>query len=279
MPQSIIMIVLFMVMFSQSPFAQKGLEITATLTPGFSTILNKEDLQRIHIDEYQLSLGFEGKVTVGHNFTNHLGIATGLGITYLEQNYIRPETKDLIKPLQHTSDRQFSYLRVPVLFKIESHPKAPNGFFMRFGPHIDILMMAIGTTQFPLDHNRPDAHVNYHKKVEYNGQSSEIFQSAVLGASIEMGVTLSLTDQFSLLILGHFETTITNVDGDAAPDYFASTQQAVRRGATYLDIDQRSQTFNLMGGLSIGMQYKLNSYGNSVGRGRKMRGYRTHKWN
>jgi len=279
MKQFTFVFVLFAYALSSTSYAQGGLELTATVTPGFSTILNQEDLNRNHIDEYQSSFGFAAQVTVGHNFTNHIGIATGLGVTFLEQNYIKPSTKHLIKALHHTSDRQFSYLRIPALLRIGTNPSAPNGFFMRIGPHLDILTVAVGNTQFPFDSQMPDEQVNYYKKVDYRGQKSAIFNTFVLGISVEMGVKIGLTDHIGLLILGHFESSLSNVDGAAAPSFFPSTTTTVQRYWGELEIQQRAHTFNLMGGLSIGIQYVLNPAGYSMSSYRRPKGHKIHRWN
>lgn len=279
MKQFILVFVLSAFAFSQASYAQGGLELTATFTPGFSTILNQEDLARTNIDEHQTSLGLEAKVTVGHNFTNHIGIATGLGVTFLEQNYIKPTTKNLIKLLHHTTDRQFSYLRIPALLRIGSNPYAANSFFMRMGPHLDILTMAVSNTQFPFDTQQPNERINYYKPVNYRGQQAAIFNSFVVGFSIEMGIKIGLTDQLGLLLLGHFESTLSNVDGTAAPLYFPSTTTTVKRYWGDLEIEQRSHTFNLMGGLSIGVHYVLNPAGYNMGSYRRPKRYKMHRWN
>ena len=125
-------LVLFIIMFSQYSYAQRGLEITATFTPAYSTLLNENDLKVSNLNSYEASFGFHAGATIGHNFSDYVGIATGFGVNSTQQNYIQAGTKDLIKELQFKSSRNLSYFRLPVLMRIGSNPEAKHCFYMRF---------------------------------------------------------------------------------------------------------------------------------------------------
>ena len=155
-----IFIMLSILLLNRAVYAQSGLELTATVTPTYSTILNPED-QYHSENSYRASFGFVGQATAGYNFTEIVGLAMGFGISYQSQSYIKTATKDMLKAFQETSSRSFSYFRVPLLFRVGTNPDNKNSFFARFGPHMDILLSAIGQVQYPVDYNQRDEYINY----------------------------------------------------------------------------------------------------------------------
>lgn len=236
-------------------FSQKGLELTINNSINFSFILNQNDQQEASILS-RTSIGNTSLVTVGHNFSKTLGIATGLGFTYLQQNYVQTTTAKQLKILQETSFRALTYIRLPLLFRISSSPNAPVQFFMRLGPHLDALITARGRTKYPFNSGRSDKKIDYRNQYGSTEQPLNIFNNFVFGASIDLGTKIQLSELFDLLILAHFESSLTNLEGESAPRYFPSDFRAVTPNDYIL---VRRHTHGLMVGLNIGLTYRLQS--------------------
>jgi len=235
--------------------AQKGFELNASFSPGVSWILNSNDLKLSETINYQTTFGFHSGLTVGHNFTENFGLATGLGFAYIEQNFILAYSANRIPSLQNKLDRRLSYIRIPALLRFGGDPNARISFFARIGPHVDFLVSAISTTDYPMTYKSAGELLDYEGVKDNEGKPLDIFSTVVLGMTLDFGGKIRISDQMGLLILLHVESSFTNVDGTDAPMFFESSSLLVQdpSGDTWLDV--REQTWNLMGGFTIGVQY------------------------
>jgi hypothetical protein len=235
--------------------AQKGFEFNASFSPGASFILNNNDSELSESINYQTTFGFHSGVTIGYNFTETFGLATGLGFAYIEQNFIQAYSANRIRSLQNKFDRRLSYIRIPLLLRFGGNPNARISFFARIGPHIDFLASAISTTEYPMTYNTPNELFNYKEVTDNKSKPLDIFSTVVLGVTLDFGGKIRISDQMGLLILLHVESSLSNVDGKDAPMFFESSTILVEDpgGDSWLNV--RDQTWNLMGGFTIGFQY------------------------
>ena len=115
---------------SSSLFAQKGLEITAGFTPGISFILNDEDLAEGQALNIQPTFAFQTGLTLGYNFSERIGLATGIGLASLGQSYTT-DYDNVAEDDQIKYDRKLNYIRVPLLLRVGGDPTAPSSAFFR----------------------------------------------------------------------------------------------------------------------------------------------------
>jgi hypothetical protein len=237
---------------SSNLFAQQGLEITAGFTPGLSFILNDEDLAEGEALNIQPTFGFQTGLTLGYNFSERIGLATGIGVAALGQNYTTDydgwAADDQIK-----YDRKITYIRVPLFLRVGGDPTAPSSAFFRFGPHFDFLSSAIGRN-YGSANNPRDNSVNYRdiNKSILGSEKAEVYNSFVLGLTIEVGGKIRITDQMGVLLLFHLETSLLNPEGEDAAAY-----GGFPTSGTIFD-PERGTSWNLMAGLNVSFQYTLS---------------------
>jgi hypothetical protein len=236
---------------SSNLFAQKGLEITAGFTPGLSFILNDEDFAAGQELNIQPTFAFQTGLTLGYNFSEKIGLATGIGVAALGQNYTT-DYDNVSADNQVKYDRKITYIRVPLLLRIGGDPTAASSAFFRFGPHFDFLSSAIGTNHGSANNPR-DNSANYRdiNKI-LSSDKAEIYKNFVLGLTIEVGGKIRITDQMGILLLFHLETSLTNPEGDDVAWY-----GGFPTSGTILD-PERGTAWNLMAGVNVSFQYTLS---------------------
>lgn len=236
---------------SSNLFAQKGLEITAGFTPGISFILNDEDFAAGDDLNIQPTFAFQAGLTLGYNFSEKIGLATGIGVASLGQNYTTDydgwAADDQVK-----FDRKITYIRVPLLLRVGGDPTAPSSAFFRFGPHFDFLSSAIGRN-YGSANNPRDNSTNYRDVNKLlSSEKAEIYNGFVLGLTIEVGGKIRITDQMGVLLLVHLESSLTNPEGQDAARY-----SAFPTSGTFLE-PERGTAWNTMLGLNVSFQYTLS---------------------
>lgn len=237
---------------SSNIFAQKGLEITAGFTPGLSFILNDEDFAAGQELNIQPTFAFQTGLTLGYNFSEKIGLATGIGVAALGQNYTT-DYDNISADDQLKYDRKITYIRVPLLLRVGGDPTAPSSAFFRFGPHFDFLSSAIGRN-YGSANNPSDNSTNYRDlSVPIIGGDLEVYKNFVLGLTVEVGGKIRITDQMGVLLLFHLETSLTNPEGNDAASIFTGFPTS----GTVLE-PERGTAWNLMAGLNVSFQYTLS---------------------
>lgn len=237
---------------SSNIFAQQGLEITAGFTPGLSFILNDEDFAEGEELNIQPTFGYQAGLTLGYNFSEKIGVATGIGVAALGQNYTT-DFDNLSSDDQVKYDRKITYIRVPLLLRVGGDPTAGSSAFFRFGPHFDFLSSAIGKNYGSA--NNPRENSTNFRDIDriLSSEKAEIYNSFVLGLTIEVGGKIRISDQMGILLLFHLESSLTNPEGGDA----ASIYSGFPTSGTILE-PERGTAWNLMAGLNVSFQYTLS---------------------
>lgn len=270
-------LLLSLLLLNYTAVAQRGLEFTSTISPAYSCIFNQEDINDV-TQERRPSFGVAGKITAGYNFTGTVGISSGIGISHSSQHYVKSSTKNTLTAFQETSSRTFSYFRIPVLLRLSSSPENKHSFFMRFGLHLDLLMTAIGQTKYPVDYNKEDDYIDYTSLKTPAYKDYKVYRPVVLGVSLDLGAKIGLTDEIGLLLMAHLETNLTNTEGETAPLYLSATTKTIVRDQSELVVFERSNTFNLLAGISIGVIYNPITYTITNRNYQKRKGRRLSRW-
>lgn len=252
-------------------FAQRGFELSINSSANLSFLVNQNDLKE-PLYQSRLSLGNSSLITVGHDFNKTVGIASGVGFTYLRQNYVKTASAKQLKILQETSHRALTYIRLPLMLKINSSPNSPVQFFMRLGPHLDVLLTATSKTKYAFNSGLADKKIDYRNQYDAQESPQDIFKDFAFGFSLDIGTKIQLSEQFSLLLLAHVESSLTNLEGEDAPNHFSADFQVLPPKDYILT---RSQTYGIMMGLNIGLTYRLASASTFY---QSRSRYRTHYW-
>jgi hypothetical protein len=240
----------FALFFAGNIYAQKGLEITAGFTPGVSFILNDEDFAEGQSLNIQPTFASQGGLTVGYNFSETVGLATGIGFAALGQNYTT-DYDNVANDDQFKYDRKLTYIRVPLLLRVGGDPTAATSAFFRFGPHFDFLSSAIGRN-YGTTNNPSDNSTNYRNITKLlSSEKAEIYNSFVLGMTLEVGGKIRISDQMGVLLMFHLESSLINSEGQDAAVY-----AGFPTSGTLLE-PERGTAWNMMAGLNVSFLYTL----------------------
>jgi hypothetical protein len=232
--------------------AQKGIEIGVHFTPGSSWILNSEDFAEDDDLNFRGTFGYNVGATLGFNLTDGFGIGTGIIYNKGGQNYITGYD-GVAKADQNTFARQLSYIRVPILLKVNGSLDAGSSSFFRIGPHFDFIQKA----NYNYKWNSgilpaPGTEIN-EDMLDYSltgGTPYKIYNKMVIGLTLEMGGQINITESLKLIMALHLSGSLTNSEDEDAPYVYPST-------GTLLS-PERSTAWNTMVGFTVGMNYVLS---------------------
>ena len=106
----------------------------------------------------------------------------------------------------------------------------------------------------------------------------KVYSPIVLGVSMELGAKISLTDELGLLIMAHLETTLTDTEEVMASFYLPSIANTVKRDQKELVVFERSHTFNLLAGFSVGIVYNPLTYSIANRNYQRRKGRKLSRW-
>jgi hypothetical protein len=233
---------------SSAVSAQKGLEIGVHFTPGSPWILNSEDFAEDQDLNFRGTFGYNVGATLGFNMTDGFGIATGIIYNKSGQNYITGYD-GVAKADQNTFARQLSYIRVPILLKVNGSLDAGSSSFFRIGPHFDFIQKA----NYNYNYNNLPTPIEINEDMlDYRGllgtaaEPYKIYNKMVIGLTLEMGGQINISESVKLIMALHLSGSLTNSEDEDAPLVYPSTGSL------------RSTAWNTMVGFTVGMNYVLS---------------------
>ena len=237
--------------FAGHSFAQQGLELTLGYTPGLSFILNDDDFAEGDDLNFQATYGSHFGLTVGYNFTDFIGVATGFGFASINQNYIT-DFDGRSRDEQNTFNRRTSYIRIPVLFRVGGDFTRGASAYFRIGPHFDLLTSAEGDYNFNGGILAGSSTYTNYRDVNrpLSSEDAEVYQSLVIGVTMEIGGRIRINDAMGILVAFHLESSLVNPEGTDARFFFPNDGALVD--------PERQQAWNIMPGLTVGFQYVLS---------------------
>jgi hypothetical protein len=229
-------------------FAQKGLEVGVEFTPAVTFILNDEDFAEGEALNFKGTFGYNTGLSVGFNFTEGLGISSGLLLSRQGQNYVT-DYAGVAKADQAEFSRNLTYVRLPLLLKFNSDPTASSGSYFRFGPHFDFLSGA----RYKYENNATigiDRDVNLLKDSPYS--DLEIYNKFVFGVTLEFGGSANINENLKLTFMLHMSGNLNSEGKDAA----LLSALGIRYPNTITTSSvERQSAYNVMGGLNVGLRY------------------------
>lgn len=224
-------------------FAQKGIEIGLEFTPASPWILNDEDFGEGDNLDFRGTFGYNAGISLGFNITDGLGIASGIMLSRQGQNY-RTAYDSRQSADQDQFARQLTYVRVPILLKFNGDPSESSGSYFRVGPHIDFISAA----RYTYDDN---SILNIDRDIDMLdyaplGTQLDIYQQTVIGATLEFGGSANINEYMKIVFMLHLSGSFTATEGEDAGFVYPSSG---------LPNFNRSQAWNVMGGINIGYHY------------------------
>lgn len=227
-------------------FAQKGIEVGLEFTPAVTFILNDNDFAEGDNLNFKGTFGFNTGLSLGYNFSDGIGISSGILYSKQGQNYIT-DYNGVSKANQDEFARKLSYIRVPLLLKMNGDPTASSSSYFRIGPHFDFLSGA----RFTYDDKDGlfDADWNLLKDSPF--KDDEIYKKFVFGITLEFGGSANINEYLKLTFMLHMSGNL-NSEGEDAANYYPS--DFVVAAPPYYE---RAGAFNVMAGINVGFRYTI----------------------
>lgn len=295
-------VALFMV---GNTYAQKGLKLGLQFTPGATMSLQSEDFDKGETLDLDGAFGYNFGLTVGYGISETFSISTGIMFNNHVSQYVHNRQTFSSGATDPNYKKKFSrtlgYVRVPLLIEVGSDPTQSAGFFFRIGPHFDFLTGGAYKDERYVGYSGYDeaTGINLREQVDLyqettllgqkvatkTGQQGDVYNSFVLGVTLEIGGQIRLTDYLKLILLVHLESSLTNPEGAGAASFAYTVGDRVRSltnpsdliksaegtpfDASYPNyisegnktVTHRDPAWNVMGGLTIGAVYTLD-FGN-----------------
>lgn len=244
--QKLILLVVVLLVTTYT-YAQKGLEIGVQFTPGVSLIINDEDFAEGDDLNFKGSFGYNVGLNLGYNFTDGIGLSSGVLFSQTRQNYVT-DYDNRTKSEQNTFYRQLSYIRIPVLFRFSGDVTSQTSAFFRIGPHFDLLSAAKyeydDKSIFDLDRS-----YNMRDYKDILGNERKIYKNFVVGLTLEMGGIVRISESMGIFFMLHLEGSLTNTEDEESGYVYPSSG---------FPNYERAQAFNVMGGLTVGYNYVID---------------------
>lgn len=173
---------------------QRGLEFGAYVQPQTHWILNAQDMDAGDAMKFKLPYSMGIGINVGYNFTDILGLRTGLAYCIQGQDYVNrlsdPDTSFAI---------DLKYLKIPLYLKLNTGVSSKVSFMVMGGPQIGLLTSAeyIWDDEDPID-------------------ISENYNSMELGVSGAAGLRINMDDGSNLNFLIRTEYSLNNIEIETA---------------------------------------------------------------
>ena len=177
-------------LLSSAILAQRGIEFGAYVQPQTHWILNTQDMNAGETMKYKLPYSMAIGINAGYNFTDMLGVRTGLGYTTIGQDYLNTTTDP-----DTSSAIDLKYLRIPFFLKFSSGTNSKLGFLAMGGPQLGYLTAA----EYIIEDDKPE-------DVSLNYASIEL---SVSGAA---GILVNMDDGSTLNFLIRGEYSLNNIE-------------------------------------------------------------------
>ena len=217
---------------SFTAFAQKGLEFGLRFMPQGTGIINQTDFDEGDELNFQTTINFAYGVHAGYNFSDNVGLQTGLLLSQEGQKYV----DDLPQPGDNTSEVSLSYLQIPLLLKLNSNPHKGAHFVAHVGLQFGLL-------------NSINYYVNDENVTVTNILGAEIkdaYKSTDLSGVLGLGARYRLTDHLQLG--SHLYLTYSTAD--------IEDKDLTILGIPVWD-DDRASSHNATAGILIELNYSL----------------------
>lgn len=203
-------------LFVGSLRAQQGLSIGVNATPMSTWILNGDDFDAGAELNFRSTIGWSAGLNLGYNFTDRVGLVSGVLLSNEGQNYIT-DYDNRTEAEQDVFARELTYIRVPLLFKYNSDISDRTSFLLRVGPYLGFL----SSSQVTYDSNLPDAAEETYEtqNLAYSlptspltAREGSIFRGFDLALALELGSQVNLSESMQLFFLIRFAGSISSIE-------------------------------------------------------------------
>lgn len=227
--------IITILVFTCQIYAQKGVKIEAIFAPGISFALNKQDMDKGDALDMDVPFAFNAGVLLGYGITETISFTTGFMFNQHTAAFVDKRTTLPAGGADPVVGEKFSrsagYIRLPLLLSISGDPNLAAGFFVRAGPHFDLLTGATYKDERMIGYSKynPDSGLDLKKQVTIyekdasgaltnTGRKGRVFRDFVIGASVDVGAQIRINDHIKMTVMLHFEAS-SNPEGDGASSF------------------------------------------------------------
>jgi hypothetical protein len=262
-------IVVFLVLFMGVGRAQQGtFKIGFLVGPQNAWLFNSDDSDAGSELDYKTTFRFAGGISASYNFTDYLGV--GIDLLYSSQGQKYSGTFTDFLPVGFTAKTTLNYLKIPVLFRVNSNPDARVQFTGFIGPQMSLLLnykeevtMTGIFTGFTMTVEGTKVTVtNPTIGSETEELTDKIYRGIDFGACMGFGATFLLSDALQLNALIRLDYGFMDVENkEAAFKNNPSDKFWEGMKPKYQEADspnyQRPKTSNATGALVLGLSYLI----------------------
>jgi len=229
---------LALLLIAGSPaIAQKGLYFGIAGTVQSNWITNQENYGLPYMD-YVSTFGGAANLTVGYDFTNHIGLKIEVGYGQFGQKYT-----DKIADSSLKRQVKLNALEIPIMFKFRSGGKIAR-FYLAIGPQINMLLSASQT--YTMNGANFDT-----TRETVSGESFNVSKEEMKERWTSMDVMARLDVGMDITVVKHLMIEIGLKMGYGLMD-LNSTDYRIK------DIHNNyTPSHNVFGGLTLGINYRL----------------------
>ncbi len=230
-----ILFVFFALLMSVPAFSQAGLEVGAFVMPQSVWVFNKDDSDQGARLDYVPKYSFAYGAKVGFNFSDAIGLQTGLIISKQGQDYDSDGSGAFggILPSSWVgTDRtmDLTYLKIPLLLKFNSNPDAGTAFLFTFGPQLAFLTNAESSVDDVAE--------------SFNGYTLEdLYEGNYLGLVMSIGARFSIGESLYLNTSFRFDGSLGDVENKDQNGHW---------------LTDRPEGRAVTGGFEVGLSYNIN---------------------
>lgn len=183
-----------------SLFAQKGLEFGLRVMPQGTGIINTDDFDEGPELNFRTTIHLAYGVHIGYNFSDNVGIQTGIMLSQQGQKYV----DDAPTEGSSTSEVRLSYLKIPLLLKLNTNPHKGAQFVTTLGVQIGLLN---DFSYYEDEENVSDDLADF-----LGVDPKSVYQKNDLSAVLSLGARFRLTDKLQLGTHLHLNYSISDIE-------------------------------------------------------------------
>ncbi len=215
---------------STKTYAQQGLEIGVKVIPQSVWIFNSDDFDVGDELDFKRKFGMAYGLNLGLNFSDNMGIQSGLLFSSQGQKYKHEGLSYQI------SEIELKYLKIPFLVKFNSDPYAPTGFFLAAGIQYGFLRSATET--------RNNIETNYDA---INAETKDFYNKKEISYLLTFGPQFNITDNFNLTLAFRADYSTNDIEDKDTGLLSLYPNNSAKR------VDSK----NLTTGIQVGINYVI----------------------